>query len=96
MYEIGGPAVESLIPVLKDKHSRVRSEAAVVLGNIKDPRAVEPLIAAIKDTQVRWDAARALVKIGGPAVEPLIAALKDKDRLARQGAAAVLFEIKSR
>jgi hypothetical protein len=50
------------------------------LGDIKDPRAVEPLIAALKDTDshVRFDAAWALGQIKDPrAVEPLIVALKD-------------------
>ena len=54
---------------------------------------MELLIAALKDGRTRWDAADALVTIGAPAVEPLIAALKDPDLLARQGAAAALFEI---
>jgi hypothetical protein len=52
--------------------------AASWLGKIKDPRAVEPLIAALKDTdsRVRFNAAAALVKTGVPAVEPLIEAMR--------------------
>lgn len=56
--------------------------AARALGNIKDARAVEPLIAELKDDDigvVREDAAGALGKIGAPAVESLIENLTDWD-----------------
>ncbi|MGQ9571475.1 MAG: HEAT repeat domain-containing protein, partial [Thermodesulfovibrionales bacterium] len=39
--------VEILIPFLKDESSGVRKAAAKALGEIKDPRAVEPLISAL-------------------------------------------------
>jgi len=70
-------------------------KAAEALGKIKDPSAVEPLIAALKDEDpgVRWDAANAPGEIGDTrAVEPLIAALKDLD--VREAAAVALAEIK--
>jgi HEAT repeat protein len=54
---------------------------------MKDPRAVEPLIAALRDTDpiARKNAADALSNIKDPrAVEPLIAALKDADPIVRQ------------
>ena len=47
--EIGTPAVESLIAALKDNSNSVRQYAAAVLGMIKDPRAVGPLIAELKE-----------------------------------------------
>ncbi|MBU0599172.1 HEAT repeat domain-containing protein [bacterium] len=81
--------VDELIQELKDEDSDVRENAAKALGEIKDARAVEPLIAALKggeDPCVRWNAARALEKIGTPAVEPLIAALKDEDSSVRVNA----------
>jgi len=40
--------VEGLTKALKDKDWSVRREAAVALGEIKDARAVEPLIWALK------------------------------------------------
>jgi HEAT repeat protein len=52
-----------------------------VLGEIGDPRAVDPLIEALKDeySRVRSSAARALGEIGDPkAVDPLTEALKDE------------------
>jgi len=61
----------------------VRSAAADALGEIKDPRAVEPLIDMIKDPHrdVREEAARSLGKIKDRrAVEPLIFVVRnDKD-----------------
>jgi HEAT repeat protein len=41
--------VEPLIAALKDENSDVRQAAAKALGKIGDPRAVEPLIAALSD-----------------------------------------------
>ena len=46
---IGTPAVEPLIATLKDRDPNVRQQAADALGEIKDPRALEPLIAARQD-----------------------------------------------
>jgi hypothetical protein len=88
-------AVEPLIAALKDGDSRVRSNAAIALGEIGDTRAVEPLIAALKDgdSSVRSNAAIALGVIGDPRVEPLIAALKDEDSWVRGYAAIALGEI---
>ena len=58
--------------------SDVPTAAAVALATIGDPRAVEPLIAALRDPEyeVREAAAAALGTFGARAVEPLIAALK--------------------
>ncbi|HEV2486266.1 MAG TPA: HEAT repeat domain-containing protein [Terracidiphilus sp.] len=49
LVQIGGPAVDPLIAMLNDANRSLREEAASVLGEIKDPRAVEPLIATLKD-----------------------------------------------
>ena len=59
------------------KDSSVRVAAAQALGQIGDARVLEPLAAALKDSEwiVRDAAAKALEKIGAPAVEPLAAAL---------------------
>lgn len=73
----------------------VRWDAARALGRIGDPRAVGPLIVALKDpnTQVRQAARVALVGIGAPSVEPLIAALRDPEQGVRQAAAEALVTI---
>lgn len=87
--------VKGLIRALRyRKDAKVREAAAEALEKIGDPRAVEPLIAALRDNVwVRRAAAEALVKIGAPAVEPLIAALGDKDSDIREAAAEVLGAI---
>jgi len=81
--EIIDGAVDSNIAVLEDEDQELyaRKAAAWALGEIKDSRAVEPLINALEDWYkfVRNAAVEALVKIGEPAVEPLIAAWKDKN-----------------
>jgi len=80
--------VSLLIDHLKSPDSHVRSEAARALGKSKDPRAVEPLIATLEDTDfdAAYVAALALGNIGDPrAVKPLIAALKPRASLPGQG-----------
>jgi len=65
---------------LKSQDPAKRAEVVRVLGDMKDRRAVESLIAALKDEswQVRRNAAMALGEIKDPrAVEPLVAALRD-------------------
>lgn len=87
----------SLKQQLTSEDSAKRGQAADKLGNLRSPKAVEPLIAALKDSYwlVRCDAARALGKIGDArAVEPLIEALKDSDKSVRRDAAAALSQIK--
>jgi len=79
---IGRPAVEPLLQVLKDgakpgvrenqiereASAALRAEAIRVLGTIKDERAVEPLVQALKDSTyaVSVAAARALLAFGNP------------------------------
>lgn len=84
---IGKPGVESLIEALKSGDEGVRMYAAKGLGEIKDTRAITPLIEALK-IKTRWggaegSAAQALTDIGEPAVEPLIQVLKDSDENVR-------------
>ncbi|MBC7100919.1 MAG: HEAT repeat domain-containing protein [Methanobacteriales archaeon] len=72
----------------------VRFAAAAALGELGDPRAVELLIEALKDKdlRVRFEAALALGVSEDPrAVGPLIeAALKDEEGLVRAAAAWAL------
>jgi HEAT repeat protein len=100
LAKIGAPAVVSLIDVLKSGNHLARANAARALGEIKDPRAIGPLIDSLADAG--WDDEKmvieALAKISQPAVGPLIAALKDKGRLPRirRNAAKALGRIKAR
>jgi HEAT repeat protein len=98
LCEIGAPAVDQLIATLKVVGERglVRWLAVEALGKIGDARAVDPLIAALKDedSNVRKNAAEALGKIGNArVVDPLIAALKDENRDVQKNAVEALGKI---
>lgn len=88
--------VERLINDLKDESWQIRWYAAQALGEIKNPRAVEPLAVALKDKNVyvRAMAAWALGEIKDRrAVKPLIDALSDQIKDVRKKAALALQEI---
>src|SRR5205085_12186978 len=56
--------VPSTIPLLKDADWWIRIAAADTLGRLKDPRAVEPLIACLADPDIKWSTVEALGRIG--------------------------------
>ena len=66
-----------------------------MLGAINDPKAIEPLIATLKDNNklVRREASTALSRMGEPAVDPLIGILDDEDWKVRGAAAWALGNI---
>ncbi|ODS33387.1 MAG: heat repeat-containing PBS lyase [Candidatus Scalindua rubra] len=72
---------EELIPKLRSQDPNTRAEAAKALGSLKDPRAIEPLITALRDEErsldVQMNVIVALVSIGEPSVTPLIVLLSD-------------------
>lgn len=89
--------LKGLIRKLESKDPTVRKEVAWKLGEIKDPLAVEPLMAILKednDWDVRSMAEDALVKIGAPAVDSLVVALKDEEWRVRTRATRTLGAIK--
>jgi len=97
LAKLGEPAVEPLIAMVEYKVTDVKQGMAAMdaLGEIGDPRAVEPLIAAF-GPHYSWGTktiAAAIVKLGEPAVKPLINALKNGDKPVREGAALTLGEI---
>lgn len=83
--EAGKHAIEPLLVELKQSESPYQDEAARVLGEIKDPDTIQPLIAAIEATQWQDDEykketllrtlKRALTKYGIQAVPALKATL---------------------
>lgn len=105
LVNIGILSVDSLIATLKGKNSAfwgkdknlyVRIRAIDVLGQIKDLKTVNILIATLNDRSpyVRESAALALGKIrDNRAVEPLIVMLKDKHYFVRQQAIRALGKI---
>lgn len=84
--------VKRLIPILKDGERGARECAAKALGVLGEPLALEPLIAALKDTYyVRREAAKALGLLRDTrAVKPLVSALNDEEHLVREAAATAL------
>ena len=85
------PLIEALIT----GDEATRGKAAKVLGDKKDPSAIEPLIASLGDRDYSIDgAAEALANIGKPAVDPLMVALNNKDKDVRRGAVEALRKIK--
>lgn len=76
--KMGASAVEPLIEALADREGTVRKFAAIVLGELKDLRAVEELGMALYDLhhEVSRVAALALGKMGAPAVDFLSEGLR--------------------
>ena len=101
LSELGATAVEPLIDAFHDSKSEyLQSGAVEALIQIRDKKAVEPLIAVLKDEApiIRAAAAEALGLIEDKrALEPLIAVLKDENPTVREAAvkALGLFEDKS-
>src|SRR2546426_9050419 len=80
------------IAALKDEDWALREEAATLLGEFRDPRAVGPLVEALhdEDRAVREAATTALRKIGPPAAPALIVALQDPNGNVQEAAVAIL------
>jgi len=76
--KMGSVAVLSLIEALRDKEGTARKFAATLLGNIGDPRGIEPLGSALYDLHhdVGEVSAQALAKFGVPSFEILVEALE--------------------
>ena len=90
LVKIGTPAVDLLLTELQGDRDR---EAAEVLGEIGDSRAVQPLITMLNHEQKfrRPPAAKALGQIGdNRAIQPLIAMLNDEFQSMREAAIEAL------
>ncbi|MGB3943775.1 MAG: HEAT repeat domain-containing protein, partial [Methanothrix sp.] len=88
--------VDDAIAYLKDPEWGLRAGGAASLGNLGDPRAVDPLIEALSDevSMVRLHAASSLVKLGRPEyLDRVILALKDEEKWVRGWAATHLGDI---
>jgi bilin biosynthesis protein len=90
-------ALQPLMDSVADKNLEIRRRVVRILGLIKDPRAVNPLISALSDENrnVRMMASWSLIEIGDPAVDALVEVLKEKTSRARGDAAWALGKIKS-
>jgi len=86
---------DAMLLDLKDTHWLNRKYAAESLGELKDLRAVGPLVEALSDEvgDIRQRAYDSLIKLGGPAVSQLIPLLvSDEDEL-RQSATEIIRKI---
>ena len=88
-------AVAEQIAALKDEDWAIREEAAVVLGTLRDPRAVAPLVSVLRDADraVREAAIGALTAIGEPSVTTLGLCLSDPQPAVQEAASTVLASI---
>jgi HEAT repeat protein len=85
---MGDDVVEPLIEALGDREGTVRKYAAMVLGRLRDPRAIEELGMIVYDLhhEVSLTAAEALAQFGAPAVELLAEALIHPEASVREHA----------
>jgi HEAT repeat protein len=88
----GGDPTAQWVKKLKENDPAARGKAAWELGELRDPRAVEPLISTLKDrdVDVQAEAIIALGKVGTPAVPPLIECLSEREPRLRKNAVAAL------
>jgi len=101
LFSMGTRAVPALIKCIGNSGGQhtalMRNEAATLLGRIKDPKSVEPLVTILQtsDDEGKQNAARGLGDIGDRrAVDPLIAALKDRNSGVRSRAMFALATIR--
>jgi HEAT repeat protein len=91
---LGPDATEPLLRVLREGSRTVRIGAIEALGEIRDPRAVKPLMQVLENDrhdETRFLAALALGEIGDEAsLTLLVHTLKDRNKYVRYGAAAAL------
>jgi hypothetical protein len=86
---------DAMLLDLKDPHWLNRKYAAEVLGELKDQRAVEPLVGALIDEvgDVRQRAYDSLIKLGGVSVPSLIPLLVSEEDEIRQSATEIIRKI---
>jgi len=86
---------DAMLLDLKDPHWLNRKYAAEILGELKEARAVEPLVAALTDDvgDVRQRAYDSLIKIGGSAVPSLVPLLVSEEDELRQSVTEIIRKI---
>ncbi|BCA55021.1 hypothetical protein W02_21610 [Nitrospira sp. KM1] len=86
---------DAMLLDLKDSHWLNRKYAAEILGELKDARAVKPLVDALTDEvgDVRQRAYDSLIKIGGIAVPSLVPLLVSEEDEVRQSVTEIIRKI---
>ncbi|NJN65305.1 MAG: HEAT repeat domain-containing protein [Chloroflexaceae bacterium] len=92
LHKIGIPILHELVASLEHENPEVRRSSAIMLGQLRDPGAVLPLIHAFRDIDwdVRAHAYKSMMNIGPPALPALVAALRHQSEAVRWGAAGTL------
>ena len=87
--------VEAALLDLSDTHWLNRKYAAELLGELKAPEAVKPLVEALNDEvgDIRQRAYEALIKIGAPSVPEVVPLLVSEEDDIRQSATEILRKI---
>lgn len=91
----GASAAKGILPYLKDRELGVRSYAMKRLVDL-GPAAVDPLVGALEDEEVRWLACGALINIGNESVGKTVLALKHKNPAVRSNALFILKQLDAR
>jgi HEAT repeat protein len=86
---------DAMLLDLKDTHWLNRKYAVETLGELREPRAVGPLVEILSDEvgDVRQRAYDALIKLGGISVPPLIPLLVAEEDELRQSATEIIRKI---
>jgi HEAT repeat protein len=94
--KMGIAAVDPLIASLQDKEGTVRKFAAILLGRLGDPRAIEPLGMTLYDLhhEVGKESAESLSRFGISALDLLTEALSHPEMWIRIHAVGALSKIK--
>ena len=94
--KMGITAVDPLIGALQDKEGTVRKFAAVLLGKLGDPRAIEPLGMGLYDLhhEVGKVSAESLARFGAPAIDILVEALSHPEMWIRIHSLLALSKIR--
>ncbi len=94
--KMGNAAVDPLIDALQDKEGTVRKFAAILLGKLGDPRAIEHLSMSLYDThyEVGKASAESLAKFGAHSFDILTEALRHPEMWIRIHAVIGLSQIK--
>ncbi len=96
LQKLGTIAVDALVPYLHDQNQDVRKIAVDVLGAIKDPGPVQPILELFSDPDpnVVVSAVEALGNIGSAAAVSALCDLFDQQMIARPPIAEALGKIK--
>jgi len=98
LVKMGRKSIDLLMELLSHPKHIYRWEAVKTLEEIADPVSIPVLIKALEDdkSDVRWIAAKGLIKLGSKSIEPLLKILEEKSDcvFVLEGAHHVFFDLK--